>query len=109
MTSTIRAGFGQAAIYDRIGSMGNSGPLRRIYGRRRKGAARGGLVMAATPTTTQPRPSCCCAEVRSVGALNRADLEQLAVVTGLGRYPQLAATVQAGHYRHHRDDPVLPC
>src|ERR1700754_3995380 len=48
-------------------------------------------------------------ETRSDGGLtDRADLEQLAVVTRLQRNPQLAPAVESGHDRHHGHDGFAP-
>src|ERR1700730_792719 len=38
----------------------------------------------------------------------RADLEQLAVVAGFQRNPQLAAAIQPGHHRHHGHHRLAP-
>ncbi len=38
----------------------------------------------------------------------RADLEHVAVIAGLERDPELAATVQPGHDRHHRHHGLVP-
>src|SRR5690349_6204648 len=47
---------------------------------------------------------------RSVGAnsTDRADLEQLAVITGLERNAELTTTIVPGHDRRHGDDGFTP-